>query len=44
MLIFISIRVLLVGARAARALEQGAPLSSLWRTPLITFPGPPKIQ
>ncbi len=40
MLILISIRALRVGARAARALEQEAPLSSLWRTPLITFPGP----
>jgi hypothetical protein len=44
MLILISIRALRVGARAARALEQDAPLSSLWRTPLITFPVPPKIQ
>jgi hypothetical protein len=44
MLILISIRALRVGARAARALEQNAPLSSLWRTPLITFPGPSKIQ
>ena len=44
MLILISIRALRVGARAARALEQDAPVSSLWRTPLITFPGPPKIQ
>ena len=44
MLILISIRALRVGARAARALEQDAPVSSLWRTPLITFPGPSKIQ
>ncbi len=44
MLILISIRALRVGARAARALEQEAPLSSLWRTPLITFPGPSKIR
>jgi hypothetical protein len=40
----ISIRALRVGARAARALEQDARVSSLWRTPLITFPGPSKIQ
>ena len=44
MLILISIRALHVGARAARALQQDAQISSLWRTPLITFPGPPKIQ
>ena len=44
MLILISIRALRVGARAARALEQDAQLSSLWRTPLITFPGPSKIR
>ena len=44
MLILISIRALRVGARAARALEQDARVSSLWRTPLITFPGPSKIQ
>ena len=40
MLILISIRALHVGARAARALELDARVSSLWRTPLITFPGP----
>ncbi len=44
MLILISIRALRVGARAAGALEQDARVSSLWRTPLITFPGPSKIQ
>jgi hypothetical protein len=44
MLILISIRALHVGARAARALQQDAQVSSLWRTPLITFPGPSKIQ
>ncbi len=44
MLILISIRALRVGARAARALEQDARVSSLWRTPLITFSGPPKSQ
>jgi hypothetical protein len=44
MLILISIRALRMSARAARALEQDARVSSLWRTPLITFPGPAKIQ
>ena len=44
MLILISIRALRVGARAARALEQDARVSSLWRTPLITLPGPSKLQ
>jgi len=29
---------------SARALEQDAQVSSLWRTPLITLPGPSKIQ
>ena len=44
MLILISIRALHVGARAARALQQDAQISSLWRTPLITFPGSSKLQ
>jgi hypothetical protein len=44
MLIPTSIRPLHAGARTARALEQDARVSSLWRTPLITFPRPSKIQ
>jgi hypothetical protein len=44
MLILMSIRALHVGVRAARALQQDVQVSSLWRTPLITFPGPSKIQ
>jgi hypothetical protein len=38
MLSLLSVRALRVGARAARAMEQDAPVKSLWRTPLITFP------
>ncbi|MGD0594806.1 MAG: hypothetical protein ABSB54_14140 [Acidimicrobiales bacterium] len=38
MLSLLSVRALRIGARAARALEQNAPVTSLWRTPLITFP------
>ena len=39
MLSLLSVRALRVGARATRAMEQNAPVTSLWRTPLITFPG-----
>ena len=39
----LSIRALHVGARSARALEHDAPIMSLWRTPLITFPDPAKF-
>jgi hypothetical protein len=44
MLGLLSVRALRVGARAARALGQNAPLTSLWRTPLITFPDQAPIR
>jgi hypothetical protein len=44
MLSLLSVRALRVVARAARAMEQNAPVTSLWRTPLITFPGRPKFR
>jgi hypothetical protein len=40
-LCLVSIRALRVGVRALRGLEQKAPISPLWRTPLITIPNPP---
>jgi len=43
MLSLLSVRALRVGARAAGALEQDARVMSLWRAPLITFPGGPKF-
>jgi hypothetical protein len=43
MLSLLSVRALRVGARAASALEQDARVMSLWRAPLITFPGGPKF-
>ena len=44
MLSLLSVRALRVGARAARAMEQNAPVTSLWRTPLITFPGRQELR
>jgi hypothetical protein len=41
MLCLVSIRALRMTGRAARGLEQRAPVSPLWRTPLITTPIPP---
>ncbi len=41
MLCFVSIRSLRMGGRAARGLEQSAPVSPLWRTPLFTTANPP---
>ena len=41
MLCLVSIRALRMAGRAARGLEQSAPVSPLWRTPLITTPNLP---
>ena len=43
MLSLLSVRALRVGARAASAMEQDARVTSLWRAPLITFPGWSKV-
>jgi hypothetical protein len=40
-LCLVSVRALRVGGRALRGLEQKAPISPLWRTPLITIPNLP---
>jgi len=37
----VSIRSLRMGGGATRGLKQSAPVSPLWRTPLITTPNPP---
>ncbi len=44
MLSLLSVRALRVGARAARAMEQNAPVTSLWRTSLITFPARQELR
>jgi len=44
MLSLLSIRALRLQVRAARALEQDARVISLWRAPLIMFPGGPKFR
>ena len=42
LLCLLCVRALRVAVRAARGLEPDAPIPPLWRTPLITFPGPPE--